>query len=65
MFRALSKAFHDPQTASIDSIALLTTGYRSSLGLFLFAFVIHRATVFLAKLDYALVSLVTAVKNTK
>lgn len=50
--------------ASIDSIILLTN-YNDSFSLFWFAFLFHRATVLLAKLDYALVSLVTAVKNKK
>jgi hypothetical protein len=63
LFRALSKLYNCPLTASIESLVLL---YSPSLQvLTLASFVLNRAMILQRKATYILVSIITAMKNKK
>ena len=63
LFRALSKAYHQPLTASIDMLVVLISPTLEALTLF--AFIVNRSVILLRKLEYVMVSVATAQSNTK
>ena len=63
-FRAFSKLYHSPFSAAVDSVILIF--YPSDPYLLLAAsFGINRLLIFIRKVDYYMVSLLTAMKNKK
>jgi hypothetical protein len=73
MLRAYSKLFHDPAMAALDTLlALILAEAGADIAtegapelLFASHFVINKVLLLIDKLDYILVSYLTAMKNTK
>jgi len=63
IYRAFNKLFHNPLAAVIESAACLV--YGTPVALMVAAFALNRLFIFVRKLIYVMVSVVTAVKNKK
>lgn len=63
IYRSFSKLFHNPLGAVIESSACLI--YRSPIALTVAAFGLNRLYILIRKLIYVMVSVITALKNTK
>lgn len=63
LFRAFSRAFHDPLGAAVESLVLLK--YENASSLCLSGLILHRSRELLNKSVYMLASVATAMKNKK